>query len=172
MSTPDTDPRPQIQIGPGGIYFYTDPRTGQTHSSPSYRGLLEDLETDTQAQDRASAQQDARARELAERRSAAAARLADLEPRSAAAETDRETAWEAFATAAVHGGALIDNFARFSVAHRRASALRLATADARWEAQHGADRGGGIEKPPPTLVDALTQVAQDRIVELRSQTAG
>ena len=169
MSTPDT--RPQIRLGSGGVYYFTD-QHGRTHSAPTYRGLLDELETDTQAQDRASAQQDARARETAERRSAAAARLADLEPRHAAAETDRETAWEAFATAAVHGGALIDTYARFSVAHRRASALRIATADARWEAQHGADRGGGIEKPPPTLVDALTQVAQDRIVELRSQTAG
>lgn len=167
MST-DTD-RPQISVHSGGLYSYTD-QHGKTHVSPSYRGLLQELETDTQAADRATAQQDAWEQEQTDRMVAGAARLADLEPRHTAAVADRNTAWEAFSAAALDS--VIDAYARFYLAHRRADTLRYQTADARHEAQHGQERRAGTEATPPSLATALDQIARSRIAELQSQTAG
>jgi len=174
MSTDTTHPttnRPKIELGPGGIYYYTDPATGKTHTSPSYNGLLADLEDKATAQDRAARQQAEREQQRAERQQAATTRLADLTPRLDAAEQDRDTAHERFRHDALTGGPYVEAYAAYLAAFRRHDALRLHVIDARHEAQHGHDkRGGGANARPPTLTEALDRLVTDRAAELQAAT--
>ena len=158
----------QIRLLPGGLYAAE--LHGKTITSPSYKHLAEQVGVADSAADRATARQQAQEQEQTARKAAAAAQLADLAPRKAAAIADRDAAWSALSVAALD--AVVETYAQFAVAHRHASALRFAVADARHEAQHGKDRRAGMQVPPPSLLDALTQIADSRIAELRSQTAG
>ena len=167
-----TDTRPKIELGPGGIYYYTDPATGQTHTSPSYNGLLADLEDAAQARARADKREADHAARTAERKADGAARLAELTPRLEAAQAERDRAWSDFRTAALEGGPLVDSFARYVLAFRTADRLRIVHGDARHEAQHGQDRRGApVEAPTPTLSDALDRLVDDRVTELRTARA-
>ena len=170
MST-DTK-RPKIELGPGGIYYYTDPATGQTHTSPSYNGLRQDLEDAAQARARADKREADYHARTAERKADGAARLAELTPRLEAAQAERDRAWSTFRQEALEGGAYVEAYARWVVAHRRADALRIVHGDARHAAAHGQDRRGapGEARTPP-LSEALDRLVTDRADELRATPA-
>jgi hypothetical protein len=161
--TPQTDTPGPIMLDGTTYSAWID---GKLHTSPSREWLAEKLGlADSQAK-RAADEKAARTAETDARKAAAADRLPDLADALTTATAARDEAWTAFADAATHGGPILDTFARWRIAHRKADAAKQTHARADYEARHGHEPSHGGGTPPMDLTTALDQLAAEREAEL------
>jgi hypothetical protein len=140
---------------------------GKVVTSPSREWLAQQLEDAATRARRIADDKAARTAEVEARKAAASGRLPDLEAALADATAARDQAWSTFADAAINGGPLLDSFARWRLAHRRADAARVAHASADHEARHGTEPTHVGGTPPTDLATALDRLVTEREAELR-----